>query len=108
MSQRTDLRPKESRLSIRASDAEKAILAQAARARRMNTSQFVLKSSLDAEQSVLSERDIRHARMRQLAAEAMNGPSFVADMRGTMEEFRHVDSETWHSVTRCGPSTKNG
>lgn len=55
MAQKT-LTPKETRLSIRASNAEKAILAQAARARRMNTSQFVLQSSLDAAHAVLVDQ----------------------------------------------------
>ena len=55
---RTDstLRQKETRLSIRASDPEKRILAQAARARHMNTSQFVLQASLDAAQAVLLDQ----------------------------------------------------
>ena len=47
---------KEARLSIRASDPEKLILAQAARARHMNTSQFVLRASLDAAQAVLLDQ----------------------------------------------------
>ena len=48
--------PKEARLSIRASNPEKKILAQAARARHMNTSQFVLQASLDAAQAVLLDQ----------------------------------------------------
>ena len=47
---------KESRLSIRASEPEKAILTQAAKARRMNTSQFVLQASLDAAQAILADQ----------------------------------------------------
>ena len=47
---------KETRLSIRASDAQKAVLRQAARVRRMNTSQFVLQASLDAAQSILADQ----------------------------------------------------
>jgi uncharacterized protein (DUF1778 family) len=47
---------KEARLSIRASDPEKKILSQAARARHMNTSQFVLQASLDAAQAVLMDQ----------------------------------------------------
>ena len=47
---------KETRLSIQASELEKAILAQAARARHLNTSQFVLQASLDAAHEVLSEQ----------------------------------------------------
>lgn len=47
---------KETRLSIRASEPEKAILTQAARARHMNTSQFVLQASLDAAQAVLVDQ----------------------------------------------------
>ncbi len=43
------------RLSIRASEAEKALLRRAAQARRMNTSQFVLQASLDAAQALLAE-----------------------------------------------------
>lgn len=44
------------RLSIRASDPEKAILTQAARLRHMNTSQFVLQASLDAAQALLVDQ----------------------------------------------------
>jgi uncharacterized protein (DUF1778 family) len=52
--------PKETRLSIRATEPEKALLARAARVRHMNTSQFVLQASLDAAQSILDvETDFR-------------------------------------------------
>jgi uncharacterized protein (DUF1778 family) len=44
---------KETRLSIRATEPEKAILAQAARVRRTNVSQFVLQASLDAAKLIL-------------------------------------------------------
>jgi uncharacterized protein (DUF1778 family) len=47
---------KESRLSIRASEPDKRILSQAARARHMNTSQFVLQVSLDAARSILLDQ----------------------------------------------------
>ena len=47
---------KETRLSIRASEPEKAILAQAARARHLNISQFVLQASLDAAHAVLVDQ----------------------------------------------------
>ena len=53
---KTSTIPKESRLSIRASEPEKAILAQAAQARRMNTSQFVLQASLDAAHAILVDQ----------------------------------------------------
>ena len=43
----------------------------------------------------LRMREIRHARMRKLAAEAMADPDFVADLRETMHAFRHVDKENW-------------
>jgi hypothetical protein len=43
----------------------------------------------------LRSREIRHARMRMMAEEAMNDPGFVADMRDTMDAFKHVDSEGW-------------
>ena len=44
---------KDTRLSIRASEPEKAILERAARTRHMNTSQFVLQASLDAAHAIL-------------------------------------------------------
>jgi uncharacterized protein (DUF1778 family) len=44
---------KETRLSIRASEPQKTILKQAAQARHMNTSQFVLQASLDAAHTIL-------------------------------------------------------
>jgi len=43
----------------------------------------------------LRMREIRHARMRKLAAEAMADPDFVADLHETMHTFRHVDKENW-------------
>jgi uncharacterized protein (DUF1778 family) len=46
------------RLSIRASEPQKTILSQAARARRMNTSQFVLQSSLDAADAILRDQTV--------------------------------------------------
>jgi uncharacterized protein (DUF1778 family) len=49
---------KETRLTIRASESEKAILAQAARARHMNTSKFVLRASLDAAQAILVDQTV--------------------------------------------------
>lgn len=52
----TSLSPKEKRLSIRASEVEKNLLAQAARARHMNTSQFVLQTSLDAARALLIDQ----------------------------------------------------
>lgn len=52
----TSLAPKEKRLSIRASEQEKRLLAQAARARHMNTSQFVLQTSLDAARALLIDQ----------------------------------------------------
>ncbi len=47
---------KEKRLSIRVTEPEKGILAQAARARRMNVSQFVLQASLEAANAILVEQ----------------------------------------------------
>src|SRR5438477_10324660 len=43
----------------------------------------------------LRAREVRHARMRAQAEEAMNDPGFVADMRDTMEAFKHADTEFW-------------
>lgn len=56
MPQTTTATQKEKRLSIRATEPEKAILAQAARARRTNVSQFVLQASLDAAHAVLVDQ----------------------------------------------------
>lgn len=47
---------KESRLSVRVSESEKMILGQAAKARHMNTSQFVLQASLDAARAILVDQ----------------------------------------------------
>jgi hypothetical protein len=49
----------------------------------------------EAEFSRPLERAARHARMRGLAVEAMADPDFVADLRETMQAFRHVDEEHW-------------
>ena len=56
MSNKVITRQKETRLSIRASEPEKTILAQAARARHTNISQFVLQASLDAAHTVLVDQ----------------------------------------------------
>lgn len=48
--------PKETRLSIRASDPDKRLLAQAARAQNVNVSQFVLQASLEAARTILAEQ----------------------------------------------------
>ena len=56
MPAQTTAKPKETRLSIRASEQEKRMLAQAAGLRRMNTSQFVLQASLDAAQAILVDQ----------------------------------------------------
>ncbi len=45
--------PKETRLSIRATEQEKAILAEAARVQHTNVSKFVLQASLDAANVIL-------------------------------------------------------
>ncbi|MDQ2688121.1 MAG: hypothetical protein M3Y28_09675 [Armatimonadota bacterium] len=39
--------------------------------------------------------EVRHARMRILAAEAMADPGFVADMHDTMNAFCYADAENW-------------
>ena len=44
---------KEKRLTIRATEPEKELLAQAARVRRTNVSRFVLEASLDAANAIL-------------------------------------------------------
>jgi uncharacterized protein (DUF1778 family) len=56
MRPQTAVAHKEKRLSIRASEPEKTILTQAARARHMNTSQFVLQASLDAAHAILVDQ----------------------------------------------------
>jgi len=39
-------------------------------------------------------REVREARLRRLAQEAMDDPDFVADMRETMQAFRFADADT--------------
>lgn len=39
--------------------------------------------------------EVRHARMRKLADEAMADPQFVADMHETMAAFEPVDRNKW-------------
>lgn len=56
MLRETQTLQKEQRLSIRASEPEKALLRKAAQARHMNTSQFVLQASLDAAQTVIADQ----------------------------------------------------
>lgn len=52
-------------------------------------------SSFIEEAIRLRMREVRHARMRKLAEEAMADPDFVADLNDTMQAFRHVDKENW-------------
>lgn len=47
----------------------------------------------------LRSREVHHARMRKLAAEAMADPDFVADLRETMQAFQYADKENWAGVT---------
>ncbi len=56
MSHHTNTTQREARLSIRASEPDKTLLAQAARARRMNMSQFVLEASLDAARTIIADQ----------------------------------------------------
>ena len=52
--------------------------------------------SLFIEEAIrLRMREVRHARMRVLAEEAMADPDFVADLHDTMTAFQHVDAENW-------------
>ncbi|MCX6358830.1 MAG: hypothetical protein NT029_03405 [Armatimonadetes bacterium] len=69
------------------------------------TAQEAVRLGLAATQTAFIEdsirmraREVRHARMRRLADEAMSDPGFVADMRATMDDFRHVDQERWPPV----------
>lgn len=56
MNNHTTTVQRESRLSIRTSEPDKTLLAQAARARRMNMSQFVLEASLDAARTIIADQ----------------------------------------------------
>ncbi|MDQ3813725.1 MAG: DUF1778 domain-containing protein [Armatimonadota bacterium] len=49
--------PKEARLHIRTSPSQKALLAQAARARHLKVSQFVLQTCLEAAEKVVREEE---------------------------------------------------
>jgi hypothetical protein len=40
-------------------------------------------------------REVRHARLRKLAEEAMSDPLFVQDMHETMAAFEPIDRERW-------------
>lgn len=48
---------KETRLHIRASASQKALLARAARSRHLNVSQFVLQTCLEAAEKVVQEKE---------------------------------------------------
>ena len=43
----------------------------------------------------LRMREVRHARMRILAEEAIADPNFVSDLHDTMSAFQHTDAESW-------------
>lgn len=48
-------------------------------------------------------REVRHARLRLLAAEAVADPGFVADMRETAEAFSPVLTDQWPLEEQDGP-----
>ena len=52
-------------------------------------------SSFIEEAVRLRIREVRHARMRVLAAEAVADPDFVSDLHDTMTAFQHTDKENW-------------
>lgn len=52
-------------------------------------------SSFIEEAIRLRMREVRHARMRKLAEEAMADPDFVADLHEAMQAFQYVDKENW-------------
>ena len=54
-------------------------------------------SSFIEEAIRLRTREVRHARMRVLAEQAMADPDFVSDLHETMQAFQHVDKENWLS-----------
>lgn len=56
---------RENRLSIRASAPDKTLLEEAARIRRMNMSQFVLESSLNAARTILADQSEFHLSPKQ-------------------------------------------
>ncbi|AGY58021.1 DUF1778 domain-containing protein [Gloeobacter kilaueensis] len=58
MSRRENTTQKEKRLSIRATEPQKMILAQAARVRGTNVSQFVLQASLNAAHMLLVDQTV--------------------------------------------------
>ena len=85
---------KEARLSIRASEQEKAILRHAATARHMNTSNFVLQASLDAARSILADQTQFHLPPEQWDAfcDRLDAPArTVPELRQLFRELDHYD-----------------
>jgi uncharacterized protein (DUF1778 family) len=58
MAESANVRSKEDRLSIRATPSQKAVLAQAARARHTTVSQFVLETAVRAAHQVVEEETL--------------------------------------------------
>jgi uncharacterized protein (DUF1778 family) len=85
----TTRKQKERRLSTRASAEAKKILAQAARARHMTVSQFVLQASLDAAHIVLADQSEFRLSPAQWKAfcERLDAPARV------IPTLRHLFSE---------------
>lgn len=50
-------------------------------------------------------REVRHARMRRLAAEAIADPQFVEDMHATAHAFEATDHAQWPLYDSAGPPT---
>lgn len=76
--------PKAHQLNIRASAAQKAKLAEAARLQNMNVSQFVLSRSLDAAEEVIADQRLIHvlkAEYDWLAAQLDQAPKDIAELR---------------------------
>ena len=89
MQRKTASSQKEKRLYIRASEPEKTLLTQAAQARHMNTSQFVLQTSLDAAQTLLANQTVFRLSPEQWEAfcERLDAPPRV------VPELRQLFSE---------------
>ena len=78
---------KEDRLSIRANAGQKSLLAQAARARHMNVSQFVLQASLREAQKVVVEESVlmvspeEYVWLSRIMDEAVSAPRLSEALR---------------------------
>ena len=103
MPTRVSPKPKETRLSIRATEPEKTILMQAAKARHTNISQFVLQASLDAAHAVLVDQSEFRLTPEEWKAFCDRLDAPAKEIPALQELFRKIAHEAIPPAAESGP-----